>query len=269
MRTTVRTPGGAPARRRDRTRTPVPAVCITSARGALGGEHRVLATRARRGRSSRCARARGRRPASSARTAGSTSRSLRGVPGLGVVVCTGQSTVAQRVRGLRLGRGRLAHQACHPRSSCAESRVSSRRRRASRAASRRGHGGEIEIRRTLPGLRGGAPSDLTAASSSSSRLLASARAVWSARRSTSALWGYAMARGDAPWTSSCASCADASARRGWRYIPNPLQRSGTHSLLAARRKQALAGRGASRRPDFLPSEVFAATRPHALNGSQR
>jgi DNA-binding NtrC family response regulator len=36
------------------------------------------------------------------------------LPGLGIVVCTGQSTVAQRVRGLRLGAARLAVEAVPP-----------------------------------------------------------------------------------------------------------------------------------------------------------
>src|SRR5919107_4400092 len=36
------------------------------------------------------------------------------LPGLGVVVCTGQSTVAQRVRGLRLGADDWLTKPCHP-----------------------------------------------------------------------------------------------------------------------------------------------------------
>src|SRR3954467_12816790 len=36
------------------------------------------------------------------------------LPGLGVVVCTGQSTVAQRVRGLRLGADGWMRQPCPP-----------------------------------------------------------------------------------------------------------------------------------------------------------
>src|SRR2546423_13952811 len=36
------------------------------------------------------------------------------LPGLGVVVCTGQSTVAQRVRGLRLGADDWVTKPCHP-----------------------------------------------------------------------------------------------------------------------------------------------------------
>src|SRR5918998_6839325 len=36
------------------------------------------------------------------------------LPHLGVVVCTGQSTVAQRVRGLRLGADDWVTKPCHP-----------------------------------------------------------------------------------------------------------------------------------------------------------
>src|SRR5918992_2516491 len=37
-----------------------------------------------------------------------------GIPGLGLVVCTSQSTVAQRVRGLRLGADDWIGKPCHP-----------------------------------------------------------------------------------------------------------------------------------------------------------
>src|SRR6478752_1350701 len=36
------------------------------------------------------------------------------LPGLGVVICTGQSTVAQRVRGLRMGADDWLGKPCHP-----------------------------------------------------------------------------------------------------------------------------------------------------------
>src|SRR3954468_20323339 len=36
------------------------------------------------------------------------------LPGLGVVICTGPSTVAQRVRGLRLGADDWLTKPCHP-----------------------------------------------------------------------------------------------------------------------------------------------------------
>src|SRR3954452_10037735 len=43
-------------------------------------------------------------------------RVREGVPGLGIVVCTGPSTVAQRVRGLRLGAGAWIARSAPPRA---------------------------------------------------------------------------------------------------------------------------------------------------------
>ena len=46
------------------------------------------------------------------------------LPDLGIVVCTGPSTVAQRVRGLRLGADDWITKPCHPRRSSRACRVS-------------------------------------------------------------------------------------------------------------------------------------------------
>src|SRR3954449_391719 len=70
------------------------------------------------------------------------------LPGLGVVVCTGQSTVAQRVRGLRIGADDWVTKPCHPQEVIARVEAVARRRR--RAEPRREapvvETGEIEIR---------------------------------------------------------------------------------------------------------------------------
>ena len=55
------------------------------------------------------------------------------LPDLGVVVCTGRSTVAQRVRGLRLGVDDWITKPCHPEEAMARIEAVSRRRRRSRA----------------------------------------------------------------------------------------------------------------------------------------
>src|SRR5207344_311967 len=55
------------------------------------------------------------------------------LPDLGVVVCTGRSTVAQRVRGLRLGVDDWIGKPCHPEGVMARIEAVSRRRRRSRA----------------------------------------------------------------------------------------------------------------------------------------
>src|SRR3954454_18528736 len=70
------------------------------------------------------------------------------LPGMGIVVCTGRSTVAQRVRGLRAGADDWVTKPCHPEEVLARVEAVARRRR--RAEPRREAAavqtGEIEIR---------------------------------------------------------------------------------------------------------------------------
>jgi len=54
------------------------------------------------------------------------------LPELGIVVCTGRSTVAQRVRGLRLGVDDWITKPCHPEEAMARIEAVSRRRRRGR-----------------------------------------------------------------------------------------------------------------------------------------
>src|SRR3954469_10840816 len=70
------------------------------------------------------------------------------LPGLGIVVCTGQSTVAQRVRGLRTGADDWVTKPCHPEELIARVEAVVRRRRRSepRATERPRFAGELEIR---------------------------------------------------------------------------------------------------------------------------
>src|ERR1017187_7810769 len=70
------------------------------------------------------------------------------LPQLGIVVCTGPSTVAQRVRGLRLGADDWITKPCHPEEVIArvQSVVRRRRRPNSRTESKPVMAGEVEIR---------------------------------------------------------------------------------------------------------------------------
>src|SRR3954449_931942 len=70
------------------------------------------------------------------------------LPGLGVVVCTGQSTVAQRVRGLRLGADDWLGEPGHPGELIARVEAIVRRRRRTQARAESGPiaAGELEIR---------------------------------------------------------------------------------------------------------------------------
>src|SRR4051812_11937410 len=70
------------------------------------------------------------------------------IPGLGVIVATQRSTVAQRVRGLRLGADDWVVKPCHPEEVIARVEAVVRRRRRSevRAEAGAGGGGGVEVR---------------------------------------------------------------------------------------------------------------------------
>src|SRR3954470_3812045 len=70
------------------------------------------------------------------------------LPGLPVIVCTGGSTVAQRVRGLRLGADDWITKPCPPEELIARAEAVVRRRRRAEARADAGPvvAGEIEIR---------------------------------------------------------------------------------------------------------------------------
>ena len=78
------------------------------------------------------------------------------LPDLGVVVCTQGSTVAQRVRGLRLGADDWIAKPSHPEEVMARIEAVVRRRRRSRPRDEAGSGGrrrDRDPRRPVPGLR--------------------------------------------------------------------------------------------------------------------
>src|SRR4051794_26820259 len=154
------------------------------------------------------------------------------IPGLGVVVCTERSTVAQRVRGLRLGADDWVSKPCHPEEVIARiGAVVRRRRRAPalggadgvpkprppeeviarieavvrrrrRAEARVETGpvvaGELEIRADqFQAFVGGQSLDLTRREFELLQLLADARGTVLQREEIyQRVWGYAMAHGD-------------------------------------------------------------------------
>jgi DNA-binding response OmpR family regulator len=122
------------------------------------------------------------------------------LPGLGVVVCTGQSTVAQRVRGLRLGADDWLSKPCHPEELIArvEAVVRRRRRAEASAAERPILAGQIEIRADrFQAFVGGRSIDLTRREYELIELLAAADGrVLEREEIYQRVWGYAMARGD-------------------------------------------------------------------------
>jgi DNA-binding response OmpR family regulator len=127
-------------------------------------------------------------------------RLCEALPGLGVVVCTGQSTVAQRVRGLRLGADDWITKPCHPEEVVA--RVEAVVRRRKRASARVDVGpmvaGELEIRMDqFQAFVGGQSVDLTRREFELLHLLAEGEGqVLQREEIYQRVWGYAMARGD-------------------------------------------------------------------------
>jgi DNA-binding response OmpR family regulator len=122
------------------------------------------------------------------------------LPGLGVVVCTGRSTVAQRVRGLRMGADDWITKPCHPEEVLARIEAVVRRRKAASARVESGPlvAGELEIRADqFQAFAAGRSVDLTRREFEVLQLLAEAEGKVLQREEIYQLvWGYAMAHGD-------------------------------------------------------------------------
>ncbi|HEY2768583.1 MAG TPA: response regulator transcription factor [Solirubrobacteraceae bacterium] len=122
------------------------------------------------------------------------------LPDLGVVVCTGPSTVAQRVRGLRLGADDWIAKPCHPEEVIAriQSVVRRRRRATGRVEAKPVTAGQVEIRSDrFQAYVEGRSLDLTRREFELIELLAAAEGRVLEREDIySRLWGYAMVRGD-------------------------------------------------------------------------
>jgi DNA-binding response OmpR family regulator len=122
------------------------------------------------------------------------------LPGLGIVVCTENSTVAQRVRGLRLGADDWIGKPCHPEEVIARVEAVVRRRKRAKTAEDQQPlvAGELEIRTDqFQAFVGGQTVDLTRREFELLHLLADARGqVLQREEIYQRVWGYAMAHGD-------------------------------------------------------------------------
>ena len=122
------------------------------------------------------------------------------LPGMGVVVCTGRTSVSQRVRGLRAGADDWVTKPCHPEEVLARVEAVVRRRKRASAARRDGpaRGRRArDPRRPVPGVRRGRSVDLTRREFELLQLLAQAQGkVLQREEIYQAVWGYAMAHGD-------------------------------------------------------------------------
>ena len=146
------------------------------------------------------------------------------LPGLGVVVCTGQSTVAQRVRGLRMGADDWLTKPCHPEELLARLEAVVRRRRRAEARDEREaiHAGEVEIRADrFQAYVAERSVDLTRREFELIELLAGAEGrVLEREEIYQRVWGYAMARGDRSVDVFVRKVRQKleKASPGWRYV---------------------------------------------------
>jgi DNA-binding response OmpR family regulator len=122
------------------------------------------------------------------------------MPGLGVVVCTQSSTVAQRVRGLRLGADDWVLKPAHPEEVVARVEAVVRRRKRSRPRADSGPivEGEVEIRLDqFQAFVSGRSLGLTRREFELLQVLAEASGRVVEREDLyQRVWGYAMAHGD-------------------------------------------------------------------------
>jgi DNA-binding response OmpR family regulator len=146
------------------------------------------------------------------------------LPDLGVVVCTQQSTVAQRVRGLRLGADDWVTKPCHPEEVMARIESVARRRRRVRIRTDVGPlvAGELEIRLDqFQAFVSGQTLDLTRREFELLQLLVEAKGnVFEREAIYQRVWGYAMAHGDRSVDVFVRKLRQKleKASPGWRYI---------------------------------------------------
>ena len=121
------------------------------------------------------------------------------LPSLAVVVCTGPSSVAQRVRGLRLGVDAWVTKPCHPEELICVIEAVLRRHRRSELAELAAPTtlGELTIRPDLhQAYAGSASVELTAREFEILYLLSKSDRVLRREEIYERVWGYAMAHGD-------------------------------------------------------------------------
>ncbi len=146
------------------------------------------------------------------------------LPDLGVIVCTGRSTVAQRVRGLRLGVDDWISKPCHPEEAIARIEAVARRRRRGNSNPEAGPlvAGELEIRADqFQAFVSGGSLDLTRREFELLHLLAEAKGQVLEREAIyQRVWGYAMAHGDRSVDVFIRKLRQKLERRspGWGYI---------------------------------------------------
>jgi DNA-binding response OmpR family regulator len=188
------------------------------------------------------------------------------LPDLGVIVCTGGSTVAQRVRGLRLGADDWINKPTHPEEAMARIEAVVRRRRRGRASADVGPlvAGELEIRPDqFQAFVSGQSVGLTRREFELLHVLAEARGKVIEREEIyQRVWGYAMAHGD--------RSVDVFVRKlrrkleklsaGWEYIH-------THFGVGYRFEPEVTLEGGIEEPTAIEA-VEPMTEPETLDGAK-
>jgi DNA-binding response OmpR family regulator len=145
-------------------------------------------------------------------------------PALGIVVATGRSTVAQRVRGLRAGADDWVTKPCHPEEVLARvEAVVRRRKQATRRLDQAPvAAGELEIRADrFQAFAGDRSAGLTRREFEVVQLLADAEGkVLQREEIYQQVWGYSMAHGDRSVDVFVRKLRQKleTASPGWRYI---------------------------------------------------
>lgn len=193
-------------------------------------------------------------------------RVCAGVPGLGVIVCTGRASVAQRVRGLRLGADDWVPKPCHPEELIARIEAVTRRRRRSdsREVAEVKAAGELEIKPDLfQAFVGETSANLTRREFELVELLASVDGrVLEREEIYQRVWGYAMARGDRSVDVFVRKVRHKleKASPDWKYIH-------THFGVGYRFAPELRD-GAIEIPDAPPADLAPAARPKKRSKSK-
>jgi DNA-binding response OmpR family regulator len=145
------------------------------------------------------------------------------LPGLAVIVCTGPSSVAQRVRGLRLGVDAWVTKPCHPEELICVIEATLRRHRRSELAvlDPPTVAAELMIRPELhQAFVGEVSVELTAREFEILQLLVQSDRVLRREEIYERVWGYAMAHGDRSVDVFVRKLRQklGSASPGWDYI---------------------------------------------------
>jgi DNA-binding response OmpR family regulator len=190
------------------------------------------------------------------------------LPGLGVVVTAADSTVAQRVRGLRIGADDWLAKPCHPEEVLARVEAVVRRHRRGQATADAGPlvAGELEVRPDrFQAFVAGQSVGLTRREYELLHILAEAQGRVVEREAVyQSVWGYAMAHGD--------RSVDVFVRKlraklqrvspGWTYIH-------THFGIGYRFDPESAGNDIELTPAPVPEAEAAAEEPEISPVSNR